>query len=344
MSTSDASTMEDPSFQAIIEQSIAGVYVLQDERFVYCNDTWAGFMGMTRQEMIGLTLRDVVPADFIDQSLSIYRRRISGEIPSVRYVTPALHKAGHRVHLEVHGTRLAYRGRPAVVGVGIDVSERVARDEELRRARHDLQELTAHINRDREAQRARFAREIHDVLGGLLASIKMDIKRINRRVQDPELLQMVAGLTAVTQEAIQTVREMSEELRPSGLDHLGLRPTMERELARFGARHAIDCSLDCAELSFALASERATSIYRVLQEGLQLLLLRGAPARRLAVRLQQHDSELLLELRSDGPGLAGAARDLLGMKERARELGGALEAQALAEGGSCLRLQVPVSA
>lgn len=337
----------DPSFQAIVEQSIVGVYVIQDERFVYANGTWASFFGRTRDELIGLTLRDLVPADFIDQSLSMYRKRLSGEIASVRYVTPALHKDGHRVHIEVHGTRMAYEGRMAVVGVGIDVSERVQRDEELRQARNDLRELAAQINRDRENQRAYFARELHDVLGGLLAAIKMDARRIARRVgHEPEIKAMTTSLMEVTQEAIDTVRDMSEELRPSGLDHLGLQATIGREMARFAARYDIHCQLKHSGTQRALPADTATSIYRIFQEGMNNIA-KHAQARQVVVHLAHEDTALLMEIQDDGTGLPGTehridARGILGMRERARELGGSLDIKALPAGGTLLRLHVPV--
>jgi len=346
MSTTDHKlVLEDPSFQSIVEQSIAGVYVIQDQRFVYCNETWAGFLGYTRAEMTGLTLHELIPPDFLEESLSIFRRRISGELGGTRYVSPGLHKDGRRVYVEVHASRLDYRGRPAVVGVGIDVTENVRRDEELRQARRDLQELAAQINRDREAQRGQFARELHDVLGGLLASIKMDVRRIDRRVADAELKTIIAGLLEVTQEAIQTVRDMSEELRPSGLDHLGLQETLRRELLRFGTRYEIECEFACTEALPALRADRATSVYRIVQEGLNNIA-KHAQARHVALRLAEAGGSFSLELRDDGMGLAGNvprldARGILGMRERARELGGSLELLALPAGGTRLHLLIP---
>lgn len=336
----------DLSFEAIVEQSIAGVYVIQDERFVYVNATFAGFVGMSREEMTGASLRDIVPAYFIDTSLSMVRRRISGEVPSVRYVSPAIHKAGHIVHLEVHGSRMEYRGRPAVVGVGIDVTERVQREEELRQARNDLQALAAHINQDREDQRAVFARELHDVLGGLLASIKMDVKRIVRRTSDPQLREITAGLMEVTQEAIRTVRDMSEELRPSGLDHLGLSATIARELKRYAARYELRCRLDAPDDLPRIDATRATSIYRIFQEGMNNVA-KHARARQVSVHLACRDGDLCLELADDGQGIGEGptrsdARGVLGMKERARELGGTLVLESSPSHGTRLRLQVPL--
>lgn len=338
------------SFRDIVEQSIAGVYVIQDEVFVYSNETWAGFFGRTREELVGLTLRDLVPPDAVDVSLRHYHRRASGEVASVRYVTPAIHKDGHRIYLEVHGTRTMYRGRIAVTGVGIDISEQVHRTEELRQARQDLQALAAHINRDREEQRARIARELHDVLGGLLASIKMDAKRIARRVADPQVKEITSGLMEVTREAIQTVRDMSEELRPGALDHLGLQAALGRELARFGQRYDIVCRFDSQgplEAVDAMASHRKTSLYRIFQEGLTNVA-KHAQAREVTLHLALQGDELLLQIDDDGAGLTPDetrcdARGILGMQERARELGGSLCIEALPERGTRLQLTIPVA-
>lgn len=343
----DSSDYSELSFQAIVEQSIVGVYVIQNENFVYSNATWAGFVGMSKVEMEGKSLREIVPAYFHEQSLSMYRRRISGDIASVRYVTPAIHKKGHIVQLEVHGTRMKYRGEPAIVGVGIDVTERVRREEELRQMRTDLQELAAQTNRDREQQRASFARELHDVLGGLLASIKMDITRIIRRVSDPKLKGITQDLMQVTQEAIQTVRDMSEELRPSGLDHLGLVATMERGLTVFAARHDISCQFHGGDQLITISSTRAISVYRIFQEGLTNIA-KHAQAEHVDVQLLQQDDELILEILDDGEGIFEAnyrigARGVLGMKERARDLGGVLELEPQEYGGTRLRLVIPVT-
>lgn len=337
-----------PSFEAIVEQSITGIYVIQDEAFVYSNETWAQFFGRSRAEIVGMSLRDLVPAPYLDKTLEMYRLRISGEIESVRYITPAIHKDGHIVQLEVHGSRMLYRGRPAVMGVGIDVTEQARREDELRQARTDLQQLTAHINQERERQRALFARELHDVLGGLLASIKMNTQRIMRRADTPELKEISADLMQMTRQAIQSVREMSEELRPSGLDHLGLASTMQRELQRFASRHDLQCNWHGSGPFHELKIDHATGVFRIFQEALTNIA-KHAQAHCVTVRLEQSLEGLSLEIHDDGIGLAPGpyrsdARGLLGMRERARDLNGSLEIQTLPEQGTKLHLLIPTRA
>src|SRR5262245_55641581 len=85
----------DVPFQAIIEQALAGIYVLQDERFVYCNETWAAMVGYTAEQLTGMHLRQLVAPDFYETVLQRYYQRLRGEIPSMRFLTRGVHRDGH---------------------------------------------------------------------------------------------------------------------------------------------------------------------------------------------------------------------------------------------------------
>lgn len=117
--------LPEPPFHAIVEQSVAGIYVLQDEAFVYTNATWAAMLGYTPQEMQGGHLSRFVPAYFLPEVLRLYHLRLNADPPSIHFVTRGLHRLGHELRVEVHGTRILYRGRPAVMGVGVDITERL---------------------------------------------------------------------------------------------------------------------------------------------------------------------------------------------------------------------------
>ena len=70
-----------------------------------------------------------------------------------------------------------------MVGVGVNVTEHVLRDAQLRQSQTQYRQLAAYLNTIREEQRAEYAREVHDVLGGILTSMKLDVGRITRRAQ-----------------------------------------------------------------------------------------------------------------------------------------------------------------
>ena len=340
-----ASPPVDIPFEAIVGQSVAGIYVLQDERFVYANATWAAMAGYTVDEVIGMHLSSIVPPDFLDEVLRLYHLRLKADPPSIHFITHGLHRDGHELRVEVHGTRIVYRGRPAVMGVGVDVTERLRDEEELRRSRQQLQELSAYTHRKLEEQRLVFARDVHDELGGMLTSIKMDATRVLRRVDTPELQELTRGLIALTQKTIDTVRQICEALRPSELDHLDLSGVVARELAEFTQRFGVQHRLGAEAPTLRLSPKRATAVYRIFHEAMTNVA-RHAQADLVTVGMRIEGERFVLKLVDDGVGFDAEAQSnalgLLSMTERAREIGADLSITSTPGIGTQLVLSAPL--
>lgn len=336
----------DIPFRGIVEQSLAGIYVIQDEVFVYVNATFSGMLGYTPEEMTGMHLRQAVVPELQDETIRNFHRRVSGEVPSIRYTTVGKHKLGFPVTLDVHGSNLQYRGQPAVVGVGVNISEQVLQQEELRISRERLRELAEYINTAREEQRTRIARELHDVVGGMLTSMKLDVQRIARKTEDPQLKNIVADLLALAQESIDTVRSISEDLRPGVLDHLGLPAALRAALRQFSERTEIASELTVEDFDEVVSQPRETAVYRICQEALTNIA-KHANATHVHVRLYTIDRQLKLEIKDNGRGISnstptGKSIGLLSMAERARELGGSLTVERGERGGACLQMNIPL--
>ena len=347
MSHESAAAYPDIPYQAIIEQSLAGIYVLQDECFCYANATFAGIAGYRPEEMIGHHVSEFVQPDFIEAVLQSYRRRLAGNPPSERFVSRARHKDGRTILIEIHGTRTIYKGRYAMAGIGIESTDRIRNEEELRRSREQLQQLTAYTTAKLEDQRRMLARDVHDELGGMLTALKMDVTRVMRRVEGAELSEMTRGLLTLTQQTIDAVKRISEELRPSALDHLELPLAIARDLEAFTRRSGIAHVLDSGPAStLRLSPKRATAIYRIFHEALTNVA-RHAGAHSVHVALSLDDEHFILDLRDDGCGFdVGETRDrslgLLHMRERAREIGGSLRIEASPGHGTRLVLKAPL--
>ncbi|MCE1183442.1 MAG: PAS domain-containing sensor histidine kinase [Rhodocyclales bacterium] len=333
-------------FRGIVEQSLAGMYIIQDEVFQYVNATFAGMLGFTPAEMTGMHLRQAVYPEMQEATIANFHRRISGEVPSIRYTTIGWHRNREPVYLEVHGSSVIYRGRPAVVGVGVNITEQLRQQEDLRLSRERLRELAAYINTVREEQRARIARELHDVVGGMLTSMKLDIQRVGRRIDDPELKGIIGELLQLAQESIDCVRTISEDLRPSMLDHLGLHAALQAALRQFSERTEIRCELLANGFDAQLPQARATAVYRICQEALTNIA-RHAGATQVILRLLCEGAWLQVEIEDNGRGLAsltptGKSIGLVSMAERAREFGGHLSSRPGLAGGTCLILRLPL--
>ncbi len=342
--------LDEIPFQGIVEQALAGVYVVYDERFRYVNETFAAMFGYRVDEMDGMHMRDLVTLDSGDDVMDKYRQRISGESLSIRYKTTCRHKDGRVVHLEIHGSRVLFRGEPALSGMAIDITEHVAREDELERSRGQLRELARYINTAREEQQALFAREVHDVLGGMLSSIKMDVARISRRAASPgleDIRDISADLLVLTQDTIDAARQIADESRPRALDSLGLLPALSEMFQKFGTRAGIAVSLRVEGAEPALPAAHAIQCYRIVQEALTNIV-RHAGAGHVLLRIDARSDSLEIEVVDDGCGIVHdkstrVGIGLLSMTERAHEMGGLLRIARGQSSGTSISLWVPLA-
>ncbi|HEY8710984.1 MAG TPA: EAL domain-containing protein, partial [Burkholderiaceae bacterium] len=120
-------------FRALVEQSIVGIYIVQDDQFVYVNPGMQKIFGWSEAEIISRTVFDFVVPE--DQALARenIRQRISGGASRSRYSLRVLHQSGAVLQVEVHGSRTDYNGRPAVMGMLVDITERNEAENRIRR-------------------------------------------------------------------------------------------------------------------------------------------------------------------------------------------------------------------
>mgnify|MGYP000894221025 CR=1 FL=1 len=336
-------------FRGIVEQSLVGIYVVQDERIVYANERLAQMYGYAFDDFVGIPIARLIALASLAEVQRNYRLRISGEVPNIRYVAQCVKRDGGLMHLDMEASHVEYRGRPALAGVAIDITERVRRQEELQHSREQFRALAQRINSARETERARLARDVHDVLGGMLTSAKMDLSRIVRRsAGQPELQRIAVDLVGLLQQTIDTARAISDEMHPASLGLLGLPAALRQVLDSFGARHAVAVSFVLDAEPPPLPEATATQIYRIVQEGLTNVA-RHAQASRVELRLRRLHDAFELRLADDGRGIDAVPRrpgsiGLFSMAERAREIGATATAVARAGGGTEVVLRLPLPA
>lgn len=121
-------------YRSLVEGSLAGVYLIQRDRFVYVNRQLAEFLGYAPEEIIGKMVTDLIAPDSRAQVAANMRNRSSGEVRSQRYTFQAVRKDGEVVVIEVFGSRTMYLGEPALIGTALDITERKRAVEALREA------------------------------------------------------------------------------------------------------------------------------------------------------------------------------------------------------------------
>ncbi len=229
-----------------------------------------------------------------------------------------------------------------------DITERKRATEELQRSFDQLRALAARLQSIREEERKRVAREIHDQLGQALTAIKIDLSSWVRELPagEKQPSKRTASILELVDETIQSVRRIATELRPRMLDDLGLVATVEWAAEEFEARTGTKCRLELSHDDIVIDQERATAIFRILQETLTNVA-RHADATEVEVRLVKEEGDLSLAVHDNGRGIPeeklsnGSSLGILGMRERAVLLGGELTISGAPGKGTTLRVRIP---
>ena len=241
-----------------------------------------------------------------------------------------------------------------LVGMMIDVTESRMASDELRRSREQLLDFSTHLEWVREQERTAIAREVHDELGQALTALKMDIAWLLRRLSDAkgqtpraDLVERIGRMSLLADQTIERVRRITRELRPGVLDDLGLPVAIEWQAREFESRSGVRCEVRSDLVDERLDRDLATGMFRIFQEALTNVG-RHAEASRVEVALTRQGRTLLLTVRDDGKGIPseGPSRahsmGLLGMRERARRLGGSLTLSGRAGEGTEVVVTVPL--
>ncbi len=126
-------------FRLLTESTLTGVYLIQDNLFRYINPALASVFGYRAEEVIDkLGPLDLTAPESRELVAENIRRRVQGEVGDIRYSFKGLRKDGTLIEVEVHGARIDYKGKPAIIGTLLDITERKRAEELLRRSAEEL--------------------------------------------------------------------------------------------------------------------------------------------------------------------------------------------------------------
>ncbi len=221
-------------------------------------------------------------------------------------------------------------------------------------SREELRELSDQQRSVRDAEQKRIAREIHDELGQELTGLKLRIHLLKRRVvasidgeASAEIETEIDGLSKQVDYTIGSVRRIATDLRPSVLDDFGLVAAIDWQTKEFGERSGIECIFNSNVSTIDLDADSNTAVFRIFQEALTNVA-RHAKATRVRVKLELRGTAVSLSVLDNGAGIdkevvkRRKSLGMLGMRERARLLGGNVTVDRLDGGGTRVELIAPL--
>jgi signal transduction histidine kinase len=216
-----------------------------------------------------------------------------------------------------------------------------------------LRELTRRLHSATEEESRRIGRLVHDELGQQLTGLKMDLRAIEKLLATaqadpcPKALRRTREATALVDDAVQTVQKISEDLRPVVLDQLGLWSALREEVRRFTKRSELRCSLELPDPEPNMSEALSTAIYRIVRESLTNIF-RHAHATDAGVAISLEGSDLIVRVNDNGVGIDPqqlqhpGSLGLIGMRERALQLGGEISLFPVPQGGTTVRAVFPL--
>lgn len=223
-------------------------------------------------------------------------------------------------------------------------------DEQRRRterAERELRRLSQELVHAQEAERRSISRELHDQVGQMLTALRMELANLEgiRHAPGEQFTERVREAKQLAEQTLMSVRNLAMGLRPSILDDLGLAPALEwqgREFSRRGnlpVEVTVDGDLD------GLPDAHRTCVFRIVQEALTNCA-RHAQARSVRVAVHGGPDAIAVSVQDDGVGFAGAdaaarGMGLIGVQERANELGGTMTIRSEPGKGTTLHVRIP---
>jgi len=325
-----------------------GILRIRDGVVLEVNDSWTTGTGFSRGEVINESIFKF--AEIMNPTLvEKIQHLLEFPKPLVNLEVRFRSKDGREVVANTSAVMCELDGEPCYLWVANDITEQKHAEEALRA-------LSARLHSAREEEGTRIARAIHDELGGILTGLKWDLEKIDNTLHSNrdgshlfEIHNRISGMTGLIETTINTVRRIASELRPGVLDDLGLVPAIEWQIEQFQLRSGLKCHWTNNASDIELSRERATAVFRILQEILTNVL-RHARASNLYVKLGRNKECFELEVRDDGVGITenqmrnSESLGLLGMKERALLVGGEVRITGKEGEGTTVLVRVPIGA
>ena len=301
--------------------------------------------------MFGYEVSETIGRDVVDLAAPAYRERVRAAVRSgceQPYEGLGLRKDGTTFPVELCGKNLHCDDRTLRVTALRDVTERKRAEAQLRLYAERLEDLSRRLLEVQEAERRHLARELHDEIGQALTALQLGLKA--SAALPPE--RRVEGLTRAQKcvaELMGQVRDLSQSLRPTMLDDLGLLPALLWHFRRYTDQTGVRVHFEHNGLGNRFPPAVETAAYRIVQEALTNVA-RHAGVAEATVTVRHADDRLHIAVADHGLSFdpeavlaTGTGMGLSGMRKRAMLLGGDLLIQSTPGLGTCLTAELPLA-
>jgi PAS domain S-box-containing protein len=294
-------------YSCIVESTLTGIYVIQNNQLVFCNRRFSELFGYPHEAILRLDLKQLFP-DEEEQTLTDLLANSGNADPIFdEKVVRGLNRNGETLWLQRILTRVDCMGNPMIMGNVIDITVQKKMEEALRSSRDELQMISRRLISTQEIERKRIAGELHDSIGQIISAVMICVENaLSEREENTPQYGETYLYKAITKlrTTMDEVRRISQDLRPAMLDDLGLIATINwfcRDMQSLLTQVKLRKQIEVVEEQIPV--DLKIVIFRILQEALNNIV-KHARASNVYIRLKKSDDTLELLIDDDGQGFA----------------------------------------
>jgi signal transduction histidine kinase len=256
---------------------------------------------------------------------------------------------GRRIPIEVSIRMFDFKGKPTILSIARDITERKKVEKTQRRHEQRIRKLAAACIQAQEQEREVIAMEVHDRNLQTMLSIYHQIEKLESLMEPGSKEQQLAVKTLnLIKQAVAETRNIMKDLYPETLAQFGLVSLIEEELRRFKMEMHCLGRLDIC-CSKRLPKDIETTLYRVFHEALLNVKRHAGEFKRVVIRLNRSDDYVEMQVEDDGSGFEiktdGRQEVPCGiesMRRRTEIIGGIFKASSVSGRGTKITVRVPL--
>jgi PAS domain S-box-containing protein len=322
-------------FRSIVEQSLVGIYIIQNGKLIYVNPGFEKIFGYSKDNLINqMSFDRLVHEEDVDMLQSSYDKPGNNEKAKEQYIFRGIRNDGALLYLEVISSLITYNHEPAIIGTLVDITDRIEEERRISKAVLDAQ----------ENERLQIGMELHDNVKQILAGSGLYLDMAATKINDKSAVSQILGeLKKFNAEAIDELRRLSHQLAPLVEEDTKLKDKIEWLIRNLKLKESVTVSIQVEESEKPLDNTTQLAFYRILQEQLTNII-KYAKASLVDISIRTVNNDVYLQVKDNGIGFdVNEKKDGIGLaniQRRVQLLNGKVEIVSFPGKGCEINVQV----